>query len=601
MPYLGNNLQVAFPTYRVIDDISSGFNGVTKSFALKVSGATPVPFPINPQQCLISVNNALQKPDSTGTTGFTLTGTNIVFATAPTGGQTFWGVVLAGADYVNAGGAYPVGSATVPSITFQGNTQTGLYLPSANVLGFTTSGVLAGVFDASGNLGVNTQSPGAKVDVVGTIRGSSTITGAAGTAATPTFVFTGSTTTGLYAYGTNQLGFATNGVLAGSIDASGNWGIGIAGSASYKLNVSGTISGTTITASSSHVSPAGTAASPTYVFTGSLTTGFYAAGTNILGFSTAGTSAGVIDASGNWGIGNNAPGVRLDVTGTVRTSGIFQASNGTAAAPTHSFTNNTTIGLYSVSTNVLGFATSGTQAGVIDASGNWGIGKGTAATKLDVAGTITSSTAVRLSGSTSGYVELAAPATAGNNTLKLPTSNGSVGQLLGGDGSGNLSWVTGQTVYAASVATTSGQSVDFSIPSWARCIIVQISGLLISGANGAGIRLGTSGGIVSTGYTGAYGYFKSSSTNVISGTDGFGTVTPASGTGLYMQFIITNLGGSGNTWTATGSGVSGGGGTPDGQTSGGSITLASALTTVRLFARSTDTFTAGSVALFYQG
>jgi hypothetical protein len=47
---------------------------------------------------------------------------------------------------------------------------------------------------------------------------------------------------------------------------------------------------------------------------------------------------------------------------------------------------------------------------------------------------------VRLSGSTSGYTELAAPATAGNNALTLPTGNGNTGQVLSTNGSGALSW-----------------------------------------------------------------------------------------------------------------------------------------------------------------
>jgi len=47
---------------------------------------------------------------------------------------------------------------------------------------------------------------------------------------------------------------------------------------------------------------------------------------------------------------------------------------------------------------------------------------------------------LRLTGSTSGYVELAAPATAGDNTFTLPTGDGTSGQVLSTDGSGGLSW-----------------------------------------------------------------------------------------------------------------------------------------------------------------
>ena len=49
---------------------------------------------------------------------------------------------------------------------------------------------------------------------------------------------------------------------------------------------------------------------------------------------------------------------------------------------------------------------------------------------------------LRLNGSTSGYVEIDAPATAGSNTLVLPTGNGTSGQYLQTDGSGGLSWQT---------------------------------------------------------------------------------------------------------------------------------------------------------------
>jgi hypothetical protein len=52
---------------------------------------------------------------------------------------------------------------------------------------------------------------------------------------------------------------------------------------------------------------------------------------------------------------------------------------------------------------------------------------------------------LRLNGSTSGYVEIDAPATAGSNTLTLPDGNGSSGQVLSTDGSGALSFVDRMT------------------------------------------------------------------------------------------------------------------------------------------------------------
>ena len=60
---------------------------------------------------------------------------------------------------------------------------------------------------------------------------------------------------------------------------------------------------------------------------------------------------------------------------------------------------------------------------------------------------------LRLNGSTSGYVEIDAPATAGSNTLTLPNGNGSSGQYLQTNGSGTLSW---QTVASPTIIEASG-------------------------------------------------------------------------------------------------------------------------------------------------
>ena len=82
---------------------------------------------------------------------------------------------------------------------------------------------------------------------------------------------------------------------------------------------------------------------------------------------------------------------------------------------------------------------------------------------------------LRLNGSTSGYVEIDAPATAGSNTLVLPTGNGTNGQYLQTNGSGSLSWATvsaagriiqiQSTTSSAQVSTSSGsfQPTGFSL------------------------------------------------------------------------------------------------------------------------------------------
>lgn len=152
MSYIGNNLQVAYPTYKNIDDISGSFDGVTTSFPLTVGGVAPVPAPLGSNQCLISVAGVVQRPDDTGTEGFRLSGGNIIFSSAPTGGDDFFGVILAGADYVNVGVNFPSGTAGAPSITFDADLDTGIYNSAANELAIATAGVSRLVVSAAGNI-----------------------------------------------------------------------------------------------------------------------------------------------------------------------------------------------------------------------------------------------------------------------------------------------------------------------------------------------------------------------------------------------------------------------------------------------------------------
>lgn len=51
---------------------------------------------------------------------------------------------------------------------------------------------------------------------------------------------------------------------------------------------------------------------------GATTLGLFNGGTNILGFSTAGTERMRVDASGNVGIGTTTPQAKLDVNGYMR-------------------------------------------------------------------------------------------------------------------------------------------------------------------------------------------------------------------------------------------------------------------------------------------
>jgi len=191
-----------------------------------------------------------------------------------------------------------------------------------------------------------------------------------------------------------------------------------------------------------------------------------------------------------------------------------------------------------------------------------------------------------ISGDTSGAVTIAVPAVAGTNTVTLPALTGTV--VVAGQNSA----ITSGTAQAS----TSGTSIDFSsIPSWAKSITVLFNGVSTNGSSNCQIQLGTSGGIVTSGYSGYYflnavyrGGF--SSAFIVRGLT-------ASNSTLYGSAQICLL--TGNTWVETGV-VADSTYSQDTTQSGGGITLSSALTTIRITTvNGTDVFDAGNINIIY--
>ena len=89
MAYIGNS-PANTGNYQIVDDISSSFNGSLTSFAL-TAGSVAIT-PAKSGQLLVGVNGVMQEPDDTGTDGFKVSSSNIVFSSAPASGDTFWAV-----------------------------------------------------------------------------------------------------------------------------------------------------------------------------------------------------------------------------------------------------------------------------------------------------------------------------------------------------------------------------------------------------------------------------------------------------------------------------------------------------------------------------
>lgn len=74
----------------LLNSIESQFNGVLTTFNLTrtVSGVTSAFYPVGSEQLLVSLGGVIQRPDTTGDTGFRISFNTIIFAVAPTAGTS---------------------------------------------------------------------------------------------------------------------------------------------------------------------------------------------------------------------------------------------------------------------------------------------------------------------------------------------------------------------------------------------------------------------------------------------------------------------------------------------------------------------------------
>ena len=210
---------------------------------------------------------------------------------------------------------------------------------------------------------------------------------------------------------------------------------------------------------------------------------------------------------------------------------------------------------------------------------------------------------IRLYGASSGYSDIIAAAGSASTTFTLPANGGSASQYLQTNGSGALSWATvtdttGWTWDDTGTTASGTETVITGIPSTARQIIFLFQDISYNGSQDIFLRVGTSSGLVSSGYEVFSGY-----------TDGAGGGAAAERTSAFQayatgtashnwngKFVLTRL--SANVWHGTVD-ITEDGGSSSWHWQRGIVDIGGTLERVAIISTSASTFDAGTVFCHY--
>ncbi len=242
---------------------------------------------------------------------------------------------------VNMTGSLKVvdGTIAAPGLAFASDTNTGIFKPAGNTIGFSAGGAERMRLNSTGLVVEaaislrNTTTPSATsnyakfymksgrpyffddASVESKVYNSSdAIVGVQGTSGAPAFSFLGDTNTGMYRHGTNSIGFTVAAVNRFNLDSN----------AFQSPNVG-----------ASYITSAnGVASAPTYAFTGDLDSGMWRPAADTIAFSTAGTERVRINSDGSIGIGTGSPSEKLHVVGNLRVQGSTDCTLGNGSGGT---------------------------------------------------------------------------------------------------------------------------------------------------------------------------------------------------------------------------------------------------------------------------
>lgn len=287
------------------------------------------------------------------------------------------------------------GSAALPSITNDGNTNTGIFFPAADTIAFTEGGTEAMRINSSGQIETK-----------------------AGTAALPAITTTGDTNTGIFFPSADTIAISTGGTERTRVSSAG---VALNGSTSGSVTITApAVAGTTTltlpattgtfnTSGAVNEVPAGSVSAPSIYSTGDTNTGIFFPAADTIAFAEGGVEAMRINSSGQ-----------------------AEFTAGTAALPAITSTGDTNTGIFFSTADTIDFAEGGTATGQFDSSGNFKFnsGYGSVATAYGVRAWVnfngTGTVAIRASGNVSSITDNGTGSYTINFTTAMPDANYSV-------------------------------------------------------------------------------------------------------------------------------------------------------------------------------
>jgi len=329
---------------------------------------------------ILRINNGTVGAPSIGLNADTDTGiysTGTANLSISAGGAQQLAVTTNSVSVTGASGvlSVPLGSVSLPSYTFNGDTNTGLYRPVADNIGIACGGV---------------QQMNITTDVVSVTGAAGVLSVPLGTVSLPSYTFTGDTNTGLYRASNDTVGVTCGGVqqfavttnsvsVTGAagvlsvpdgtvslpsysftsdpdtgfyISAANTIGISCGGVQSVSISTTAVIYSVPVSYSSVSVG-LGTVTTPSYTFTGDTNTGIYSTGADNLSVTTGGVQQLAVTTNS------------VSVTGA---AGVLKVPDGTVSLPSYSFTSDPDTGFYISAANTIGIACGGIEQVTISTS-----------------------------------------------------------------------------------------------------------------------------------------------------------------------------------------------------------------------------------------